>query len=188
MYQACCLSCTPIKCSSHYDRNMIACISGASNQILVYFSQEFEIEDRFHRANPFLFPYLGDVLTQLLKTKSMTRIQYAKEILECCIHHNQKIYTRLKEFRARSMAYFKCHFPEISERELMEAVRSQMQRELTFFENESILSYRYSLSTPYDGIVTNIISVDANHDNVAIQSLIDELVKSHEKILALREM
>lgn len=187
MYQACCLSCGASNLPEQPDQNMIDCIANGNKKILDYFSKEFEIEDHFHRAYPFLFPYLEDVITQLLRSKRDSRIQYVKEILECCIQHNQKIYTRLMEFQTHTTEYFKLRFPELNQRELIDTVQKQMQHELTFSANNRILSYHYTLSAPYDGVVTNIFAIEVHNDDPAIQSLIDALNISYEKIVTLCE-
>ena len=69
LYQACCFSCTPAECERYFDEALIEALTNASDEILEYFSKEFEIVDRIGAENRFMFPFISQLISALLETK-----------------------------------------------------------------------------------------------------------------------
>ena len=72
------------------DEDMIDAVAHASNKVLDYFSEEFEIEDRVQHVNRFLFPYISEVLEVMIREGH----EYTERVLKSVISHNQYTYEK----------------------------------------------------------------------------------------------
>lgn len=172
LYQACYLSCTPADCDKYRDRNMVAHIANADEQILDYFSEEFDIIDRIGRNNRFIFPYISDLIELLIRNKH----SYVETLLKRCIDHNQKTYSKLKKLISASINYYDKEYVKHFKNEIHQTV----MKEFDFYENGNIVSFRDTYAR--DGIITNIVFIKEKSKETKINNLIDDTNDLYNRI------
>lgn len=174
LYQACYLSCTPADCEKYYDHNMLLAIADASGKILDYFSEEYEINDRFDRVNKFLFPFTGELIDLLIQKNN----NYAERLLKNAINHNQYVYNKLTVLLKNAIHSYPKEYLKY-ETTKKDIIKSIMQ-EVTFYDNGCLISYRDTRSR--DGIISNIIHTKVESSNSIINGMSEDVNNLYNKI------
>ena len=177
LYQACCFSCTPAECGKYYDEELIEALTDASDEILEYFSKEFEIVGRLATANRFMFPFISQLISALLETKN----GYVQWMLKDAIKHNQYVRNRIVDLMEESADYCRQLY---GERLQIESIKTDIvkgiMRDVDFYEDGNLVSYR--TFSRKDGIITNLVRVEGTSDDVQTRRLIQEVNELYEEI------
>lgn len=172
--------------NENYNEDMVNQIAAASNEIIDYFTDTFEIDDRIKfkdgakRTNKFIFPYISELLDGLIENNH----SFAEIALNKCIQHNKKTYELIKQM-----------IPEAIEKELERydfgdekyleqcrpSVFSRVLGDFDFNENGQIISFR-GLAVG-NGIVTNIACTGVESKDFKMQYLMNELKEYYHKIV-----
>lgn len=177
LYQACCYSCTPAKCEKYFNNDMLDSLSNASDEILEYFSEEFEITDRIGITNRFMFPFTDRLINALIIKKK----KYALQILKNAIKHNQYTLNKLTELLNMSVLFFKeLYVNEIIDDKLKANIINCILRDIDYFDDGNIINYR--TITGKGGIITNLIKVNSSSDNAQLEKLIREVNETYNAI------
>lgn len=179
-------NCSQLDFYENYSEDMIEQVIGASDEILDYFTDSFEIDlrikfkDGIKRSNRFIFPYISEVLDGLIENNhSFTHIALKK-----CIKHNKKTYESLKKMIEESIEKELERYNFGDDEYLKQCRPEAINRVLSDFEyneNGRIIAFRgFAVGT---GIVTNIACTNAESKDVKIQYLINELKKYFDKIV-----
>jgi hypothetical protein len=180
LYQACCFSCTPAECERYFDEELIEALTNASDEILEYFSKEFEIVDRIGTENRFMFPFISQLISALLETKN----EYVQWMLKDAIKHNQYVRNRLADLLEVSADYYRQLYRESLQIESIKTdIVKSIMRDVDFYENGNLVSYRTVLRK--DGIITNLVKVEGTSDDVQTRRLIQEVNELYEEIRKL---
>lgn len=187
LYQASVLLNRPADCDSFYDEKMVERIAGASERVLEYFSEEFEIKDRHGETNWFLFPYTSKLLNLLMQNGSV----HADKMLRTSLNHNRKVLAELKGLKEKSIDEFVDHYSQFCrDKKVVKAwaeacgkeVTDQMMDVLSFYDNGSMVVYRDITENLRIGMVTNVIQADEKLACGKMVSLVRELNGIHEEI------
>lgn len=178
LYQASYLSCAPVDCEKYYDKDLLNAIANASDDILEYFSEEFEITDRIGCVNKFMFPFMSELIDLLIQCNN----DYVEWLLKDAISHNENTYTKLKKLinntiNSNPQEYLEC---EVEKNDIMKGII----KEVDFYDNGNLISYRDRGTI--DGIITNIIRSNATSTNNKTNRLIRELNDSYNKICNIK--
>ncbi len=180
LYQACCFSCTVLRDEDRdcCDEELIDAIAHASEAVLDYFSQEFEIEDRYHQVNRYLFPHTEELLTLLIRNRSKN----AEKLLKNTIDHNRYAYDTICRLVDDTMTFYteKHNYCEPDKKQIFKRI----MKEVSFNKSESFVSYRDTAQRC--GMLTNIFSLNVKSESREITLLIDELNDLHKKIRGLK--
>ena len=180
LYQACCFSCTPAECERYFDEELIEALTNASDEILEYFSKEFEIVDRIGAENRFMFPFISQLISALLETKN----EYVQWMLKDAIKHNQYVRNRLADLLEVSADYYRQLYEESLQIESIKTdVVKSIMRDIDLYEDGNLVSYRTVLRK--DGIITNLVKVEGTSDDVQTRRLIQEVNELYEEIRKL---
>ncbi len=173
---------------SYYNDDMILHISRASERVMDYFSEEFEIENVWGRIHKFLFPFMGDLLDLLVKNSS----KYAVKMLGCSIAHNQDIYDKLKRSlhnaincQVESMMNAIHCIDEDYKKIYRDEVTEKIVRDVDFHDNDNMVSFIDRVAK--EEVISNIIYVDEVSNDDRINNLIQELNDSYSKIYNIGE-
>lgn len=172
-----------------YDERMVRHISKSSDDVLDYFTDEFEIMDiiRYKDGRDakhiYMFPYISELLDFIIEGKS----QFAETALKKVIKHNKSTYKKLSEL------IVKLKNDEYYSRDYMKDLWvKHCKEELSFSDNGNIISFRgfytslVSKTSP-DGLITNIAHTTKTSTNPIIKHLIEELNDSYNQIKNLNE-
>ena len=157
LYQMSFYSPAPNACEQYYNAKLMEALTHADNKILEYFSGEFKITDRVGFTNRFLFPFIGELIEQLLQSKN----SFVEYMLKDAIQHNQYVYDQLTSLLTDTVRFYR----ELDYDTTNETVRNDFEEgileDLHFYNDGSFVSYFARLSRPKTGLRSNIIRVDA---------------------------
>ena len=172
----------------------------ADDDIIHYFSQEYEITDNRNGVNRYIYPFIGNLIDQMLEKR---KEDAAKKLLEGALEHNRYVYEGLKErmdyvsyiYKQKELAYkYACAKNEqfeqkedisLSEDE-KELIRKTTKEGLYYYKNEDFV--RYLVMVPnhnpllHKNIISDYVQVRSSSNNAAIQRLITEVNELYEKI------
>lgn len=156
LYQASSFSSASTASLDYRDEEFIHTAADADDEVLEYFSQEFEITDRCKWTNPFLFPFMGELIELLIQKNH----PYAEWLLKSAIQHNQYAYDTITGL-------------------LKTAVMGRVE----FLDSGNLVRCSdLNASTRKDGIFTNLIRVHAVSEQALISRLIQELNGLYDQI------
>lgn len=174
LYQACYLSSTPADCEKYYDCRLIDAIANASDEIIQYFSEEFEIKDRINKTNRFLFPYISKLIGLLINNNH----RCTESLLKKAISHNVYAYNKITQLLKNTVSAYDQEYLHCES--VKNDIFKSIMRDIIFYDNGSIISYRDS--GVKNGIITNIVQVTENSPDIKINNLIEKLNKTYVNI------
>jgi hypothetical protein len=168
-----------------YNERMVKHISAASEAVIDYFTDSFEIQartrysDGSNRIHTFMFPYITKLLDLLIVANS----PFAETALKKALQHNKTTYKKLyklilsvKEDKHFSSEYMKDMWIEIC------------KQDYHFFDNGSIaMFYPIHLSNISNAIITNIAQVTRIPSSPILRHLAEELNASYLRIKNIAE-
>lgn len=183
LYQAFTLACRMPELEEDRDEDMIDAVAHASNKVLDYFSEEFEIEDRLQHVNRFLFPYISEVLEVMIREGH----EYTERVLKSVISHNQYTYEKLSELLESSASSYSSLFQNSYYDYTRESIIEKIMLYFQFNEEYDLVRYLHTeRKDGIDGILTNIVHVDAKAESYEINQLIEELNSLYERIRSIK--
>lgn len=189
LYHISCIGNNFPDCKTYYNEDMVNWASKASNEILDYFSNEFEITDFYKKKHIFMFPFIAELINLLIESKS----EYTAAILQKAIQHNIQTYDQLKILFAEAVeehikwcnggCLTKNGTPIFSDAHIAKSkadAKHIIMKDFNFKENGNLVLFW----NPADGkgMVTNIICTKKKSKDKKIQALIDELNVSFDQI------
>lgn len=170
LYQLSAFSTPPTACEQYYNSKLMDALTGADNEILEYFSQEFEITDRCGFSNPFLFPFIGKLIERLLQGKN----DFAEHMLKCAIRHNQSVFDRLSVLLADAIEFYRCMNYDMTNTRIKNDLTKGILGDLNFFDGD-LVSYFALLPGTRESLRSNIIQVNVESTDTVINHKITEL-------------
>lgn len=185
---------------SYYDEEVLVHIAGASEQILDYFSETFEITNRFGRTDKFIFPYMTYLLDCLIKNNS----SYLEKMLNCAIEHNRYAYKRLKRLVANATQEHVKYFMQFrnvedyrneEERKFYnqykktcrEQEREKLKQNIYFYGRDNVIvSFWDACGENKFAMVTTVVHTTENSSDSRINELIQELNDLYHKIFNIK--
>lgn len=171
------------ECDRYYNEDMVVHVSKASEQILIFFAEEFEITDFFKKTNTFLFPYMSNLLDILIRNNSV----HLETMLNVALKHNQKAYEQISTLICEAIEERLSNYketPHYHDKKYFQYIKKEMtdsvMRGIDFQDNGSFVNF-------YDGergMITNVIHTTMESKNEKMQTLIQNLNDLYEKIRA----
>lgn len=152
--------------NANYDAAIVRHIAKSNAKILDYFTDSFEIRNQIkyidgsERKHTFIFPYISQLLDQLILNDS----PFANRALEKMLEYNVSVYNKLNKLIKASVENGGYWGDDWKER-------------LIFSENGGIVSFRDST-----GIITNIATVTRKSSDPDTCILIEKLNRTYESI------
>ncbi|MBO5938438.1 MAG: hypothetical protein J6Q82_02940 [Clostridia bacterium] len=172
-----------------YNERMVRHISKSSNEVLDYFTDQFEIRDRVRykdgrdSKHTFVYPFITELLDFIIDEKS----QFTETAIKKLIKHNKATYDKL------TLLIKKLKDDEWYSAEHMKKYwLIHCKEDLRFSEEDNIVSFcgHYTStefkSVPY-GLITNIAHTTKTSKDPIIKHLIEELNESYDKIKNLKD-
>lgn len=184
-------------CNSYYNEDMVKHVAKAGEEVLDYFSEEFEITDTTGKVNTFMFPYMIKLIECLIGENS----PYLEKVLKASIKHNQDVYRKLKKLKSNSSKYYTKYYEELFQfrdgagvlcrvkdeehvKACVDSTISGIMKEIKYYEDGSILIYRDGGMRA--GLITNIIYINEHSSKKEINDLIQEVNDWYSKICQKR--
>lgn len=172
-----------------YDERMVRHISKSSNEVLDYFTDEFEIRDRVRykdgrdSKHTFIYPFITELLDLIIEGKS----QFTETAIKKLIKHNKTTYDKLCKLikNLKNDDWYSSKYGQ-------SLWIRHCQEDLKFSDADNIVSFcgYYTSaefkSVPY-GLITNIAHTSKTSKDPIIKHLIEELNESYNKIKNLKD-
>lgn len=183
MHQANMVGYPYIDLQSRKNIELIRAIALSNDQIIDYYSQEFIVKNQQKKDNTFLFPYLADVIEEMLTNG---RTDSAELCIRRAISHNKKSFETLTNLIDKSYEYQKESFG-FDSTNMEDYLMKQALYNLRFDSNNNLISFCYNPAKhEYVGFVTNIIHVESKYGTPLIKELLRELNETFDKIISLK--
>lgn len=184
------LSCTHPDFACRYNGDFVQHIAKTkNNNIFDYFTDEFEVrdfvkyKDNSKRTHIFMFPFISELLGFAIDANH----PFIESALEKAINHNIKTYETLHqlidEYIDATIARFNFNniddLKDIINDIKRERINNTLQ-EFNYYENGNIISFRNPMYSK--GIITNIVHSEKGSKSPKIQSLIEKMNETFNRI------
>lgn len=155
----------------YYNVKFMEALTHASDKVLEYFCEEFEISDRFGSPNKFIFPFMGELIERLLQNKNNS----AEYMLKGAIRHNQYVYDQLTTLLTDAIRFYSNMYYDITDETTKESLTQRILKDLFFYSEGRLVNYFTVLSRTGKRWASNIIRVNAESTDTMISRRILEL-------------
>ena len=166
-----------------YNPRLIKAIARSSEEMLDYFSSEFEITTNQKRNIKVIFPFISEVIDCMLNEGLSDK---AELLIRRSIDHNRNALGELKKYIKEAFDSYKDALGYIAEVRGDGYVKEMTMYGFHYKEESKLISFSYSPGPhEYLGYVTNIVKVSSNKGTPAIKELTKELNDLYEQIVTL---
>lgn len=155
---------------------LIETIANSDENMIDYFSSEFNVQSRFNRTNTVMYPYLDRIIEKML----LLNIREVELPIRRITQHNKKMYEKLVKLIDEA------HI-SMCERWGVELT----QKEYRKICNDIVINKNYNLIAFWNvkekGILTDIFRIDENSSSPILRELIKESNEWYDKIINLAE-
>ncbi len=160
----------------YYNHQMMEAIAQSSDDVLIYFSEEFEIETNRKVICRYTFPYLGKLIEIVLKNECKATPKMLKNALK----HNIDVLEKLKKIADISVKSFYNIVQDIDDKTIQEGVMSEFH---FYDENDTVAFHSGFIKTEnFQGVFSNVICVNASSKDKYVMSLIEDVNVSYDQI------
>lgn len=163
----------PDDCDKYYNENLMEALIHASDNVLAYFSKEFEITDRLGRTNRFLFPFIDELIERLLQNKN----DFAEDMLNNAVQHNQYVYDQLAMLLVDEVqdyrSYYRSQHIDLKDETIKNKLIQEILQGIHFYSDGDLIGY-FSLMMR-KGMMSNIVRVDVDSSDDRLKRRILEL-------------
>lgn len=179
-----------------YNEELVRMISAAPEKILDYFSQEFEVENVQKWRNPFIYPFIGDVIDIMVEEKEEKKVEFlAQRVLKHNQNTYEKVFSMLEDAYEVELKNQKDWAEQWKERDpkIYETIRNHLKTGvLNYFnydENNQVVSFFYSKENKkqLEYFLTDIVKVSEKKVPGPMNELLLEINMWYERIAKLKE-
>jgi len=160
----------------YYNQQLMDQVVRASDEVLVYFSSEFEIETNRKATCRFTFPYLGKLIDMAAKADRKATASMLKNALK----HNREVLKTLKEIAKAAEGALTDMRQYMDDERLVEVI----MQDFHFYEDSDTVCFNSGIhaSGNFKGIFTNVIHISASSKDEYIKSLIEDVNQSYNQV------
>ena len=176
LYEASYFCSTGLDIKKYYNQQMMDQVAASSDDVLVYFSTEFEIETNKKAQCQLTFPYLGQLIDMVVKSNRKAVASMLKNALK----HNQNVLKKLREIGKAAEDSFSDMRQYMNEESILEGI----MHDYHFCEDSDTVCFhsgRNSLGN-FQGIFSNVIHVNASAKDGYIKSIIEDVNRSYNQV------
>lgn len=153
---------------------LIETIANSDENMIDYFSSEFNVQSRFNRTNTVMYPYLDRIVEKML----LLNIREVELPIRRITQHNKKMYEKLVKLIDEAHISM-CKFWGVE----------PTQKEYRKICNDIVINKNYNLIAFWNvkekGILTDIFRIDENSSSPILRELIKESNEWYDKIINL---
>ncbi len=162
-----------------YNPDMLKAILESNDKTLTYFSEEFLIDGSLlsKQQYTFVFPYLGKLLESAIKKKAKA----VPQMLKNALHHNKNVLNMVEKTAKLSAAGYHAYSAYYDSKNVEELVMRYFHFDA---EEGTVCIYPRGVEAPSQaiGVFSNLVKVTASSEDEYVQSLIDDLNISYNKV------
>jgi len=176
MYEARCFQRTPLDFEKYYNLQLMDAILEADDEVLVYFSEAFDIKANDGFTYTYTFPYLDKLINMAIKKGRKA----AALMLENAIKHNGNTRDKVRKIAQDRAKAMKKIYACAKKSDIVGFVMEDYH----FYDTNNTVSFHTSVTSTkgLQGLFTNVISVSASSKDAYIAKLIGELNKTYDMI------
>ena len=176
LYEASYFYGTALDVKKYYNQQFMDRVAGASDEVLVYFSSEFEIETNRKALCRLTFPYLGKLLDMAIKADRKATATMLKNALK----HNQDVLKELKKIGKAAEDSFSSIRQYMDEKSIMEGI----MQDYHFYEENDTVCFHSGINSAgnFQGLFSTVVRVSASSKDEYIKSLIDDVNRSYNQV------
>lgn len=155
---------------------LIETIANSDENMIDYFSSEFNVQSRFNRTNTVMYPYLDRIVEKML----LLNIREVELPIRRITQHNKKMYEKLVKLIDEA------HI-NMCERwgvELTQKEYRKICKDIVINKNYNLIAF---WNVKEKGILTDIFRIDENSSSPILRELIKESNEWYDKIINLAE-
>ena len=159
----------------YYNPKLMDAILKSSDEVLKYFSEEFEINTNFKAKSRFMFPYLGKLIEMVVRENGKA----ATSMLKKALKHNQDLLKRIKQIAELSAK----SFGDKAEYMPKDAIYDWIMHDYNYYDdNDTVAYWVRDEKGAYQGVFSNVIRVNGTSKDSSVAKLIGELNDSYDMI------
>lgn len=160
----------------YYNQQLMDQVAASSDDVLVYFSTEFEIETNRKAKCQLTFPYLGKLIDMIVKTNCNA----APSMLKNALKHNQNVLKKLKEIGKAAEDSFSDMRQYMNDKSILEGI----MQDFHFYEDSDTVCFHSGFNSAgnFQGIFSNVVHVSASSKDEYIKSLIEDVNRSYSQV------
>lgn len=160
----------------YYNQQFMDQVARASDEVLVYFSSEFEIETNRKALCRLTFPYLGKLIDMAIKADRKATATMLKNVLK----HNQDVLMELKKIGKAAEDSFSNIRQYMDEKSIMEGI----MQDYHFYEENDTVCFHSGINSAgnFQGLFSTVVRVSASSKDEYIKSLIDDVNRSYNQV------
>ena len=176
LYEARCFLAQPLDFKKYYDPRLMDAILEAPDEVLEYFSKEFDIKTNGGFTYACTFPYLGKLIDMAVKKGR----KVAAGMLENAIKHNKNTLDEMREIAKNRAQVMEKIYEYANKPDIARFVMSDYH----FYNANDTVCYHTGATSAkgFQGLFTNAIRVSASSKDMYIEKLIRELNKTYDMI------
>lgn len=176
LYEASYFYGTALDVKKYYNQQFMDQVARASDEVLVYFSSEFEIETNRKALCRLTFPYLGKLIDMAIKADRKATATMLKNALK----HNQDVLMELKKIGKAAEDSFSNIRQYMDEKSIMEGI----MQDYHFYEENDTVCFHSGINSAgnFQGLFSTVVRVSASSKDEYIKSLIDDVNRSYNQV------
>ncbi len=151
-------------------------IAASSDEVLVYFSIEFEIETNRKAKCKLTFPYLGKLIDMAVKANNNASVTMLKNALK----HNKEVLNTIRKIGKAAEDSF------VDIRQYMDenSILKRIMQDFHFCEETDTVCFHSGIQSAgnFQGIFSNVIHISASSKDEYIESLIKDVNHSYKQV------
>lgn len=176
LYEASYFYSRSLEIQKYYNPQMMKQIVASSDEVLVYFSTEFEIETNRKALCRLTFPYLGRLIDMAVKADRKATASMLKNALK----HNQEVLKTIRKIgKVTENSFF-----DIRQYMDEKAIMEEILQDFHFYEENDTVCFHSGVNSAgnFLGIFSNVIHVNASSKDKYIKSLIEDVNHSYNQV------
>lgn len=162
----------------YYNQQMMNQVAASSDEVLVYFSTEFEIETNRKAKCQLTFPFLGTLIDMIVKTDR----KVAAVMLINALKHNQNVLKTIQKIAKVGEDSFSDKREYFDEKNILKIIMEDFH----FYEESDTVSFHsgdYSISLGnFQGVFSNVIHISSSSNDEYIRTLIEDVNQSYNQV------
>lgn len=176
LYEASYFYSTGLDIKKNYNQQMMNQVAASSDDVLVYFSTEFEIETNRKAQCQLTFPYLGKLIDMVLKNNR----EAVASMLKNALKHNKNVLRALREIGKAAEDSFSDMRQYMNEESILKGIMQYFH----FYEDSDTVCFHSGIhsSGNFQGIFSNVVHVSASSKDEYIKSLIEDVNRTYNLV------
>ena len=175
----------------YYNEALTKAVANSDDEVLDYFSQEFEIVNDQKQKLTFIYPFIGELIEMMIGEGKVGGVEI---LLRKSLRHNKVTYEKLTRLMGESYKYeleqVEKKYAQAEEeykKILIDGAKNDVLFGLNFSTKNNLVVFFYHTGKKMELFATNVVRVKLSQTTPRLKELLFEINEWADKIYALRE-